>query len=54
LADSADYNGEFTVTAIPLVDATTGAISIDAIRVTFGANTYRIDETSVKVYSAYI
>ena len=50
MADSADYNGAFSVTAFPSVDAK-GAVSIDLIRIQFGDNFYRINENSVRVMS---
>lgn len=49
LSDNAGYNGLFTITAVPLRDATTNQISIDSVLINFGSTSYLVDETGVKV-----
>ena len=49
LADTCSYNGVYTLTAIPIYNSNTDSISIDAIRIKYGANTYYIDNSGVEV-----
>jgi hypothetical protein len=50
LADTCSYNGVYTLTAIPIYNSNTDSISIDAIRIKYGANTYYIDSSGVEVH----
>ena len=54
LADNTNYNGAYTITAIPLKDTTTGAISIDSILINFGSTSYLLNEIGLKVSKFFI
>jgi hypothetical protein len=49
LADSANFTGSLTITAIPLKDPITGSIKTDSIRIAFGSNLYIVDKSGLKV-----
>ena len=48
-ADNANYNGVFTITAIPLKDTNTGAITTDSIRIKYGSTSYLVDKNGLRV-----
>lgn len=50
LADADDFNGVFSITAIPLRDSNTNLTSIDSIQIQFGATIYLINEKEIKVW----
>ena len=49
MADNANYNGAYTLTAIPIKDAKSGAVSIDSIQIKFGSTSYLVDESGLQV-----